>query len=213
MSNGSALQSMRDVFARAADGPVIQTTLVPLTNQGNLRVTYNWLYSALNCDPNDGSAFIWVINKFDDTHVSLSPRDGYNGMTLYASVRDDYNWFVQVQAPFSADWITAVGRDETILMQPQGLNIVQFLGFNGQAIAVNPQITGHDDHSGYLLQSDGSSNPQAALWFMGVSGVLQSGLQVRLASEMTPDDIRACYASCGLTASDDDVARIMKAIA
>jgi hypothetical protein len=214
-----ALQSMRDSFARAAPGPLLTTTLVPLTNQGSLRITYGWIYSALNCDPNDGSTFTWVISKLDDTHIALSPREGLRGMTLYASVRDDCDWFVGVQVPrwsswlFSTGWITWVQRDETIQMQPRGLNIVEFRGLNGQSIAVNAQITSYRGHSGYLVQSIGSSNPQAALWFMGVRKALQPGLQVRLASEMTADHVRQAYASCDLTASDNDVARVMKAIA
>jgi hypothetical protein len=204
-----ALQSMRDSVARATPGPLLTTTLVPLTHQGNLRITYNWLFSALNCDPNDGSSFLWVINKLDDTHVALSPATG----PLYASVRDDNDWFVQVQTPGWSSWIMGAGRNETVRMQPQGLNIVQFQGFNQQNIAVNAQITSSGDHSGYRVQSIGPSNPQATLWFMGVSKLLQPGLQVRLASEMTPDHIRQAYASCDLAVSDDEVARMMKAIA
>jgi hypothetical protein len=213
-----ALQSMRGSFMRAAPGPLLTTTLVPLTNQGNLRITYTWFHSALNCDPNDGSSFLWAINKLDDIHVALSPTDCTDhGRPVYASVRDDYDWFVQVQAGWWSSWlpvgwITAINRDEVIRMQSHGLNIVQFQGFNGQNIAVNTQITSDRYHSGYRMQSTGSSNPQASLFFMGVTKLLQPGLQVRLASEMTPDDIRQAYASCDLTASDDDVGRMMKAI-
>lgn len=202
------------MIAAAATGPLLQTELIPLSNQGKLRIYYNWLYSSLNCDPNNGSAFGWIINKLDATHVSLSPAPAntYNGMTLYASVRDDINWFLQVQAPYSADWITAVGGDETIEMDSLGELMVRFKGFNGQDIAVNGQTSDHDGYSGYRLQSLGASDPKTFTWFMSVTQILQPGLQVPLGSAVTEADIRQAYAACGLEASDDDVARMRKLI-
>ena len=119
-------------FLAAGNGPLLQGELVPLNNKGKLRVSYNWLYSALNCNPNDSSPFVWTISKVDDTHISLSPRDSHSGMTLYASIRDDLSWYAQVQAPFSADWIRAVGRDEICALESQDLLIMSFKGFNGQ---------------------------------------------------------------------------------
>lgn len=201
-------------IAAAATGAVLQTELIPLSNQGKLRVYYNWLYSSLNCDPNNTSAFSWIINKLDATHVSLSPAptNTYNGMTLYASVRDDINWLLQVQAPYSADWITAVGGDETIEMDSLGTLMVRFKGFNGQAIAVNSQISDHDGTSGYRLQSLGASDPKSFTWFMSVTQILQPGLQVALGRTLSEADIRDAYAASGLRASDDDVARMQKLI-
>lgn len=201
-------------IAAATTGAVLQTELIPLSNQGKLRIYYNWLYSSLNCDPNNTSAFGWIINKLDDTHVSLSPAPAntYNDMTLYASVRDDYNWILQVQAPFSADWITAVGGDETIEMDSLGTLMVRFKGFNGQAIAVNGQITNHDGNSGYLLQSLGASDPKTFTWFMSVTQVLQPALQIPLGRTLSEADIREAYAASGLDPSDDDVARMQKLI-
>jgi hypothetical protein len=151
----------------------MQAELVSLSSKGKLRITYNWLYSALNCDPNDNSTFLWNINSLGGNIVSLSPQAGWQGMTLYASVRDDNNWIVEVQAPNSADWITQVGGDETIGIQTHDLGILGFTGFNGQYIAVNDSLTSHDDHTGYLLQSN-SSDPTSkdTLWFPKISGVV-----------------------------------------
>lgn len=159
----------------------MQAELVSLSSNGKLRVTYNWLYSALNCDPNDNSTFLWDINSLGGSNVSLSPDGGYGGKTLYASVRDDNKWYVQTQAPFSADWITAVGRDETISMQTHDLGILSFSGFNGKYIALNGSPTHHGGHSGYLLQSN-SSNPTSkdTLWFPKISGAAAQAAQVDL---------------------------------
>lgn len=49
--------SMTQALGTAQNGPVFAGQLVPLNNVGPLRITYNWLYSALNCDPNDKSPF------------------------------------------------------------------------------------------------------------------------------------------------------------
>lgn len=201
--------SFSSVLSTADDGPLVQAELYPLISTvGRLRVTYNWQYSALNCDPNDDSTFVWTISKLDATHVALSPRDGYAGMTVYASVRDDWSWFVQVQAPNSADWITAVGGDETIAMSGQGLNIVSLAGFNDEDIAVNADPTSDDDHTGYRLQSVGSADPHASMWFLGIVGTLQDGLPFRLKRDLTDADIGSSFAESGLSATDEDIARI-----
>jgi len=205
--------ALQTAVAAATAGPLLQAELIPLSNQGKLRINYNWLYSSLNCNPNDQSTFNWTLNKLDDTYVSLSPTAGYNGMTLYASVRDDINWFLQVQAPYSADWITAAGRDETIEMDSMGQLIVAFKGFNGQYIAVNGQTSNHDGYSGYRLQSLGASDPKTYMWFMAVSQILQPGLQIPLRNTVSEADIRQAYAACGLTPSDADVARMAAQIA
>lgn len=201
-------QHLKAAIAAATTGPLLQTELIPLSNQGKLRINYNWLYSSLNCNPSDLSTFSWTLNKLDDTHVSLSPTAGYAGMTLYASVRDDINWFLQVQAPYSADWITAVGRDETIEMDSMGELITAFKGFNGQYIAINSQTSDHDGYCGYRLQSVGASDPKTYMWFMAVNQILQPGLQIPLRNAVTQADIRQAYAACGLIPSDQDIAQM-----
>ena len=202
-------------IAAAATGAVLQTELIPLSNQGKLRVYYNWLYSSLNCDPNNTSAFSWVINKLDATHSWLSPAPAnpIPALLVYppACVMSSY-LLLQVQAPFSADWITAVGGDETIEMDLLGTLMVRFKGFNGQAIAVNGQISNHDGNSGYRLQSLGASDPKTFTWFMSVTRILQPGLQVPLGRTLGEADIREAYAASGIHASDDDVARMRKLI-
>lgn len=197
-----------ETIAAAGVGSVLQADLVPLAPRGRLRVTYNWLYSALNCDPGDDSRFPWVISKRDDAHVTLSPAAQYAGRTLYASVRDDWSWYVQVQAPHSADWITGVGGDEIIGMQAVGGLVVAFTGFNGQAIAVDSSPDAHDGHTGYRVRSVGSSDAQSRLWFVGVNQVLQADVPATLASEVTDDVIAESLADSGVSVDAEAVASI-----
>jgi hypothetical protein len=168
--------------------------------RGRLRVCYNWLYSALNCTT-DTTGFYWTVSKLNDSQVSLSPSDGYGGMTLYASARDDNNWFMQVQAPYSADWITAVGGDETLgLDSSRGFLIVGFKGFNGQYVTVNDQVSDHDGTSGYRLQSLGGSDQTSYLWLLADAQPLQPQVQLIRAEDASSDDIAAALAQFGTPA-------------
>lgn len=208
------MASATELLAAADAGPVLEAVMVPLTNQGKLRVTYNWLYSALNCDPNDGSDFVWVLNKLDDTHVSLAPRDHYViGCPLYASIRDDWSWYAQVQAPFSADWITAVGRDEILGITGADLLTISLQGFNGQYLAVNNQLSVHDGHSGFRLQSIGTDNYNARTFFLGVTRLVQPALAVPLRHELTGTAIETALASAGIAPEADTVSWLQTALA
>jgi hypothetical protein len=199
--------SLAELFSAAATGPVLEADVIPIANRGKLRVTDHWLYSALNCDPADGSSFLWVFTKLDERRVAISPKNG-PGRTVYASVRDDWSWYVQVQAPRSADWITAVARNETLLMTAVGLQMIRLQGFNGQFIAVDGDLTRHQGHSGYRLRSGGSSDPNAYTWFLGIKAVLQAGLELPKKEQLTADDVRAELTSAGLEAADGDVATL-----
>lgn len=195
-------------LAAAQTGPVFEAELIPFTNQGKLRVTYNWLYSALNCDPNDGTAFAWIFSKLDDTRVTISPKYGYGGRTLYASVRDDNGWYLQVQAPYSADWITGAGRDEFLTITGEDLLIITLKGFNGEDIAVDGGISDHGGHAGYRLRSIGSDNLKSRLWFAAIDRSLQAGLAVTTRSEVTEADIQNSLAACEISASPAEIAQM-----
>jgi hypothetical protein len=195
----SALSSALDA---AAPGAVMAAQLYPVVGLGQIRVTYNWLYSALNCDPNDSSPFVWVINKASNGVVTLSPRAQYRGMTLYASVRPDHDNFVEVQAPYSADWITGVGGDERLTMTDLGFLTINLRGLNGQYLAVNAAPTGWDDsngtyHSGYKLQSNASAPGPSTNFFVAVTQNLQSRVALPLAAELSVDDVRAALEAHG----------------
>lgn len=177
--------SIRDLMAASATGPFMQAEIVSLTGRGKLRITCNWLYSSLNCDPNDNSTCLWQFNKIDDQHISLASVTGCSGETgspIYASVRDDINYYIQMQAPYSANWITAVGRDEIIGFALHDLGIAQLTGFNGAYIALNDFEDTHNDssgnsHTGYRVRSIGCSFNQAAQWFIAPKQALQAGIQ------------------------------------
>lgn len=161
----------------ANQGPFLQAEIISLTGKGKLRVTCNWLYSSLNCDPNDLSSFVWQFNKIDDQHISLSPVNSCTDKTIYASVRDDINYYLQTQAPYSADWITVVARDEIINLVMHDLSIAQFNGFNGLYLTLNDNADRHGNHTGYRVRSIGTTFTENAQWFIGVVGSLQPHIQ------------------------------------
>lgn len=195
--------ALASALAAAAPGAVMTAQIYPLVGLGPIRVTYNWLYSALNCDPNDNSAFVWVVNKAANGVVTLSPRDKYRGMTLYASVRPDWQYSVQVQAPHSADWIRGVGGDERLSMTDLGLMTVNLRGLNGQYLAVNSTSTTHVDsngnaHTGYKLQSNASAAGPSTNFFLAVTQNLQAKVGLPLASELNVEEIGVALQTLGV---------------
>jgi hypothetical protein len=169
--------NLKELLLASNTGPFMQAEIVSLTGKGKLQVTCNWLYSSLNCDPNYTSGLIWQFNKIDNDHISLSPVNSCINKTIYASVRDDIDYYLQAQAPYSADWITAVGRDEIIGFKLQGTFIAQFTGFNGKFIALNDNPDDHGGHRGYRLRSIGDTFNQNAQWFISIKKALQPHIQ------------------------------------
>lgn len=200
---------LRAALGAAQTGPVFDAELISLTDKGRLRVTYNWLYSALNCDPSDDSDFEWTFSKRDDGHIALSPKNPYRNMTLYASVRDDNANYLQVQAPYSADWIRAVGRDEILGLRSYGLLIVSLAGFNGQDLAVDSGISSHGGHAGYRVRSIGNAEVKARTWFLAIRRSLQTRLALPSAGELTPAELRRSLALAAVPATDDLIARLL----
>lgn len=171
--------SVSDLFNAASMGSFMQAEIISLTGNGKLRVTCNWLYSSLNCDPKDNSTFLWEFSKIDNQHISLSPVNSCISNRIYASVRDDIDWYVQVQAPYSADWIVGVGRDEIIHLQFHDLSIAQLNGFNGSFITLNQNADSHGGHLGYRVRSIGTTFNEHAQWFIGIKSCLQSNINFK----------------------------------
>ena len=169
--------SLGELLQAANSGPFMHAEIVSLSGRGKLRVTCNWLYSSLNCDPNDSSPFVWQFYKIDDHRISLSPVNSCIGQPVYASVRNDLDYFVQVQAPYSADWITGVGGDEMIGFTLHDLSIAQLTGFNGSFITVNDYADTHGNHTGFRVRSVGSSFNSDAQWFIDIKAALQTGIK------------------------------------
>ncbi|MBD2752516.1 hypothetical protein [Spirosoma validum] len=120
---------------------------------------------------------MWQFSKIDDQHISLSPVVSCIGQPIYASVRDDINYYLQVQAPYSADWIKAVGCDEILTFTLHDLSIGQFNGFNGGYLSLNDNADNHGGHLGYRVRSIGSTFNQNAQWFIGIRSSLQADIQ------------------------------------
>jgi len=175
---------LAEIFTSASTGPVLSGQLFPLANLGSLRVTYNWLYSALNCNPSDASIFDWTLAKTATGQVTLSPSAPYRGMTLYASVRPDWSYFVQVQAPNSADWITRAQGDEFLTLTELGLLTINLRGLNGLYLALNGAPTPHDGYSGYKLQANAASAGPSTDMFLSVSRQFQGAPQAPCAADI-----------------------------
>ena len=191
-----AKDALARAFKAADTGTMFTTTLTPLVGVGNVQVHYEWLYSACNCHGDEGKNFTWNVNKLNDTQVSLSPTVGYQGMTLYASVRPDWDYYTQMQAPHSADWITAVGGDEEITLKTMDLNVGVFTGLNGKHLMVQPNLTTYNNafgqsKSGYKVQAEGTAEDSRTKWFMGINALVQSKLDLPLVKDLTADDLEA----------------------
>ena len=194
----------------AVPGPFMQAEIISLTGYGKLRVTCNWLYSALNCDPRDESTFLWQFNKIDDERISLSPVTSCISKPIYASVRDDDNYYLQVQAPFSADWITAVARDEEITFTLADLSIAHFEGFTGKLLTLNNEVSNHGSHQGYRVRSVGNTLGESSKWFVGIKNCLQSGIQFSGAADI--DSVNAQLTRNGVSLQSDVAKKIKRHI-
>jgi hypothetical protein len=188
--------SVAATIAAADAGPALTGEIFPLSGVGKVRVTYNWLYSGLNCDPGDQSGFSWVFQKMPGGAVALSPGAAYAEMTLFASVRPDNDNFVQVQAPFSADWITQAQGDEEMTMTDLGLLTVELQGVNGSYLGANASQTSYNDssgnpHSGYRIQSNVGTPDLSSKFFVAVQQNLQAGAQAPLFSSLSPTEVVA----------------------
>lgn len=205
---------------------LMQAEIFSVAGLGKLRISYNWHYSALNCDPNDNSAFIWNFYDAGNGHVAISPKSGYGNMTLYASVRDDWDYYVQVQAPHSADWITAAQRDEIIGLQVLDLSLAKLSGFNGQLIGVdndpssgNIRTNGNDtgSHKGHRIRSIYSGSSKQTLWFLKtVSNDLGSGVATRIGMAVEPasfsSEMQKALQQQGVSLAANELSKLLQQI-
>ncbi len=89
------------------------------------RTAHAWMnqdYTVFGLDPTpgiqpwqgDNELTLWDLGG---GHVAFQIG---NGVNAYASMRNDYGYQVQFQAPYSAGWITGVGGDEVFQIVPTG---------------------------------------------------------------------------------------------
>lgn len=155
---------------------IMSVEIFSLRGLGQLRVAYDWWDSSLICSPYLRDEFVWNLYQIDEHRYALSPRDNYQGNPLYTSVRDDKEYFLQVQAPFSTNWITHVYRDEELGFELKDLNLALFKGFNGRYVGLNDQpdfeqITRPPSRAltirgGYRLRSIYEAPTKSCFWYL-----------------------------------------------
>jgi hypothetical protein len=207
---------------------LLQAEIFSITGLGKLRVTYNWQNSALNCSRIDKSPFIWNIYQTQNNTIAMSPQVGFAGKTLYASVRDDGDWYLQVQAPHSLDWITAAQRDEFIGLELLDLGLAKLTGFNNQLIGMANQpdwivrtengVTAGD--MVYRLRSIYTSAVKESLWFFkiigGGSSISTSGIRVANRFEARiptlESDLEGALQQHGINVSSQELSTLIQQI-
>lgn len=198
------------LFKAADEGPFLRAELVSAAGRGKLRVTYDWLYSALNCTPDDDTPFFWEFEKRSDGEIALSPTGtpAHVPDRVFASVRDDWDWHVQTQAPHSADWITSVARDERLRVHGSYVLSVAFQGFNGKYVAVDDELDRHDYHAGYRLRSDADEPVQSCVFRVQNTTVLQDHLDYLESYTIDESDVHAVADAYGLEMNDESVRKL-----
>ncbi len=188
--------SVAAAVAAADAGPVLTAELFPLSGAGKVRVTYNWLFSALNVDPNDSSPFAWVVQKMPDGSVALSPQDGYEGLTVFALTYPDDNmrFVAQVGVP-GVDggppfWNTTPSEMTLIELD---LLTVELLDSNvsGNYLGVDGSITSQGGHAGHLILANVGTPDPSSKFFVAVQQNLQAGAQAPLFSSLSPAEVSA----------------------
>jgi hypothetical protein len=186
--------SVAAVMAAADAGPVLAAEIFPLSGAGKVRVTYNWLYSALNVDPNDSSPFVWVFRKMPDGSVALSPRTQVDGLTVFVSLYpdDSLRFVAQVQWPEPdsgyPEWNTS---PEEMTLTGLDLLTVELMGANGSYLGVDGSITRHGNHAGYLILSNAGTPGPSSKFFVAVQQNLQAKAQAPLFASRSEADLRS----------------------
>ncbi|MGZ8803142.1 MAG: fascin domain-containing protein, partial [Mycobacterium sp.] len=104
-------------------------------------IWYNDDYTVYGLNPVPGmqapsDANTVTLNDLGNGTIALQCGGGYNA---FASVRDDYGYQVQFQAPYSADWITGVGADEILQAIPTGDGYFALYSPHfGRYVTINP---------------------------------------------------------------------------
>jgi hypothetical protein len=188
--------SVAAAIAAADAGPVLTAELFPLSGAGKVRVTYNWLFSALNVDPNDSSPFAWVVQKMPDGSVALSPQDGYEGLTVFAQTFPDENlrYVAQVGVP-GVDggppfWNTSPSE---MTLTELDLLTVELLDSNvsGNYLGVDGSVTSQGGHAGHLILANVGTPDPSSKFFVAVQQNLQAGAPAPLFSSLSPAEVSA----------------------
>jgi Pentapeptide repeats (8 copies) len=98
-------------------GPDIEHSQYRVVN-----IWYNQNYTVFGVNPNPGGQApadnnVVTLHDLGNGTIALQCGGGYNA---FASMRNDYEYQVQFQAPYSAGWIAGIGGDETLQVIPTG---------------------------------------------------------------------------------------------
>lgn len=172
--------------------------IISLTGKGKVRVTRNWLYSALNIDPDNHDEYIWTFVYDEGDKIGLLASEH----NLLASVRDDWDWYVQTQAPHSAEWLhLPIGRNSRITLQLTDLGFAYFTGWNGKYLTLNQDKDRHQNHAGYRIQSKSNSIDKHSLWFLKFQSPIQRYSRYQI-TDLDPGKMRDRLRQQGLTYSN-----------
>ncbi len=120
--DNSGSQARITVMVTGADTMTRINRWVLMNGDRTADIWYNQDYTAYGLNPVSGpqspsDANIVTVMDLGNGTVALRCGEGYNA---FASVRDDWHWQVQFQAPNSAEWCTQVGCNETLQAIPTG---------------------------------------------------------------------------------------------
>ncbi|QRN96996.1 hypothetical protein JRI60_49920 [Archangium violaceum] len=149
--------------------------------------------------------------KLRDGVVALSPKNAPNGKTLYVSVRDDANWYVQAQAPYSNDWITSAQRDEELRVVGTGFCSIALEGFNERYIAVGEAPDSDGGHTRFRVRSVNRVLVEQSVFFVQNIRLLQTDLEFDQNYTVTIEELLEVAKTAGLTLTRDDASRLQAA--
>jgi hypothetical protein len=184
--------SVAAAIAAADAGPELTGELFPLSGGGKVRATYNWLYSALNVDPNDSSPFGWVFQKQPDGSVALSPQAPVDGLTVYVLdyPDDSLRYVAQVQWPEpdsgNPEWNTSPTE---LTLTGLDLLTIELTGTSGSYFGVDGPVTQNGSHGGHLILSNVTPPGPASKFFVAVQQNLQPKAQAPLFASLSETDL------------------------
>lgn len=196
-----------ELFASAKPGLFLRGELLSLAGRGKLRVTYNWVNSSLNCDPNDDSTFLWNFIKTPSGQLLLSPSEPYNGYRLYANVNGESELGLHLQDDKS-NWNTTVTRNGAFDVLGTGLFSIALRAYNDKYVELRYIPISDGQHTGFRLHAIGSNLSERAVFTVTNLTLIEPELQPLESYTVQEEDIRAVLNAYGLTLTDSEVIQL-----
>jgi hypothetical protein len=206
---------------------LMQAEIYAVTGLGKLRVTDGWFDSALYCNPEDDSPFVW--NLFGEpSRAQLSPIFDYTPIITYASVRTENEWYVQTcRSPYNPEYpvvsfITEAGDSEQFTLHIRDFFVVQIVGFYGGFLRVNNQMDsgyyagmgGTGDKAGYRVRDMGMASDIPDKWCFWFLKPVKPSIQAMGMADAHPTaaNIQSVLQSQNVNISLDELAPLMRQI-